>query len=46
MATIRIYKVAEVLGRKVETVYKALSRIHSTLGECVRRRIREEAPNG
>ncbi len=35
-------KVAEVLNRKVETVYKALSRIHNTLGDCVRKRLADE----
>lgn len=31
-------KVAETLNRNVETVYKALTRAHSTLGECIKRR--------
>jgi RNA polymerase sigma-70 factor, ECF subfamily len=28
-------EVAEILGRKLETVYQALARIHKSLGECV-----------
>jgi RNA polymerase sigma-70 factor (ECF subfamily) len=31
--------VARVLGRKLETVYQALTRIYRTLGECVRQRM-------
>lgn len=34
--------VAEMLGRKVETVYQALARIHKTLGECIRLRLAAE----
>lgn len=31
--------VARELGRKLETVYQALARIHKLLGECVRQRV-------
>jgi len=34
--------VAELLGRKVETVYQALARIHKALGECIRLRLAAE----
>jgi RNA polymerase sigma-70 factor (ECF subfamily) len=36
-------RVAEHLGRKVTTVYVALTRIHRTLGECIRKKQAEEA---
>ena len=36
--------VAESMGKKLETVYQALARVHKTLGDCVRRRVREAAP--
>jgi len=31
--------VAQILGRKLETVYQALARVHKTLGQCVRQRL-------
>jgi hypothetical protein len=31
------------MGRKIETVYQALARLHKTLGDCVRSRIQNEA---
>jgi RNA polymerase sigma-70 factor, ECF subfamily len=31
--------VAEAMGRKLDTVYQALARIHKTLGECVKQRL-------
>lgn len=34
--------VASLLGRKLETVYQALARIHKTLGDCVQRRLEPE----
>lgn len=34
--------VAALLGRKLETVYQALARIHKALGDCVRNRLRQE----
>ncbi len=36
-------EVAELMGRKIETIYQALSRLHKTLGDCVRARLQEEA---
>jgi RNA polymerase sigma-70 factor (ECF subfamily) len=36
-------EVASALGRKLETVYQALARLHKSLGECVRARLREGA---
>jgi RNA polymerase sigma-70 factor (ECF subfamily) len=36
-------EVAEVLGRKLETIYQALARIHKSLADCVRRRLQLEA---
>ena len=35
-------QVADALGRKLETVYQALARIHKTLAECVRQRLATE----
>ncbi len=35
-------EVAALMGRKLETVYQALARIHKTLGDCVRLRLAEE----
>lgn len=35
--------VAAIMGRRIETVYQALSRLHRTLGECVRGRLATEA---
>jgi RNA polymerase sigma-70 factor (ECF subfamily) len=32
-------QVAEALGRKLETVYQALARIHKSLADCVRQRL-------
>jgi hypothetical protein len=32
-----------LLGRKVATVYVALTRIHRALGECIRKKQAEEA---
>ncbi len=34
--------VAGAMGRKLETVYQALARIHKTLGDCVRQRLASE----
>lgn len=31
--------VAEIMGRKIETIYQALARLHKTLGECIRARM-------
>ena len=31
--------VAEAMGRKLDTIYQALARIHKTLGECVKQRL-------
>ena len=36
-------EVASIMGRKIETVYQALARLHKTLGDCVRSRIQNEA---
>ena len=35
-------QVAEAMGRKLETVYQALARIHRTLADCVRQRLANE----
>ncbi|MFM7606515.1 MAG: sigma-70 family RNA polymerase sigma factor [Prosthecobacter sp.] len=35
--------VAAIMGRKMETVYQALTRLHKTLGGCIRSRLRTEA---
>lgn len=35
--------VAGVMGRKLETIYQALARIHKTLGDCVRQRLAAES---
>lgn len=35
-------EVASILGRKIETVYQALSRLHKALGECIRARLQQE----
>ena len=35
-------QVAEVLGRKLDTVYQALARIHKSLADCVRQRLASE----
>jgi len=34
--------VATLMGRKIETVYQALARLHKTLGECMRLQIQNE----
>ena len=31
--------ISEILGRKVETVYQAISRIHKALGSCIQKRM-------
>lgn len=36
-------EVAEILGRKIETVYQALARLHKTLGDCIRGRLQAES---
>lgn len=36
-------QVAEAMGRKTETVYQALARIHKSLAGCVRQRLAREA---
>ena len=36
-------EVAAIMGRKIETVYQALARLHKTLGECVRARLQQTA---
>ena len=36
-------KLAEAVGRKLGSVYVQLSRIHSSLADCVRKRLAEEA---
>lgn len=37
-------EVATTLGRKLETIYQALARIHKSLGECVRKRLQLDTP--
>mgnify|MGYP000007444860 CR=1 FL=1 len=34
--------VAAIMGRKIETVYQALARLHKTLGDCMRLQIQNE----
>ncbi len=34
--------VAAIMGRKIETVYQALARLHKTLGDCMRIQIQNE----
>lgn len=34
--------VAAVMGRKLETVYQALARVHKSLGDCVKARLQQE----
>ena len=34
--------VAVIMGRKLETVYQALARVHKTLGDCMRSRLQQE----
>jgi RNA polymerase sigma-70 factor (ECF subfamily) len=36
-------EVAAILGRKIETVYQALARLHKTLGDCIRGRLQAES---
>lgn len=36
-------EVASIMGRKLETIYQALARLHKTLGDCVRARLQQEA---
>lgn len=36
-------EVAAMMGRKLETIYQALARLHKTLGDCVRARLQQEA---
>jgi RNA polymerase sigma-70 factor (ECF subfamily) len=36
-------EVASVMGRKIETVYQALARLHKTLGDCIRGRLQSES---
>jgi hypothetical protein len=31
------------MGRKIETVYQALARLHKTLGDCIRARQQSDA---
>jgi RNA polymerase sigma-70 factor (ECF subfamily) len=38
----RCAEVAERMGRKLETVYQALARLHKALGDCVRGRLKDE----
>jgi RNA polymerase sigma-70 factor (ECF subfamily) len=35
--------VAAIMGRKIETVYQALARLHKTLGDCIRSRLQTES---
>ncbi|VTU02554.1 rna polymerase sigma-70 ecf- rhodopirellula baltica : RNA polymerase, sigma-24 subunit, ECF subfamily OS=Planctomyces brasiliensis (strain ATCC 49424 / DSM 5305 / JCM 21570 / NBRC 103401 / IFAM 1448) GN=Plabr_4236 PE=4 SV=1: Sigma70_r2: Sigma70_r4_2 [Gemmataceae bacterium] len=35
-------EVARLMGRKLESVYQALARVHKSLGDCVRSRLRQE----
>ena len=35
--------VAAIMGRKIETVYQALARLHKTLGECIRTRLQTDS---
>ena len=35
--------VAAIMGRKIETVYQALARLHKTLGDCIRTRLKTES---
>lgn len=36
-------EVAAILGRKIETVYQALARLHKALGDCIRARLQTES---
>ena len=35
--------VAAIMGRKIETVYQALARLHKALGDCIRGRLQTES---
>jgi RNA polymerase sigma-70 factor, ECF subfamily len=35
--------VAAIMGRKIETVYQALARLHKTLGDCIRGRLQSDS---
>jgi hypothetical protein len=35
--------VATIMGRKIETVYQALARLHKTLGDCIRNRLQTDS---
>jgi RNA polymerase sigma-70 factor (ECF subfamily) len=35
--------VAAIMGRKIETVYQALARLHKSLGDCIRSRLQAES---
>jgi RNA polymerase sigma-70 factor (ECF subfamily) len=35
--------VAAIMGRKIETVYQALARLHKTLGDCIRIRLQTDS---
>lgn len=35
--------VAAMMGRKIETVYQALARLHKALGDCIRARLQTES---
>jgi RNA polymerase sigma-70 factor (ECF subfamily) len=35
--------VAAIMGRKIETVYQALARLHKSLGDCIRGRLQAES---
>lgn len=35
-------QVAEAMGRKLDTIYQSLARIHKSLGDCVRQRLASE----
>jgi len=39
-------RLAEALGRQLNAVYVALTRIHKALGECIRRRLESELAHG
>ncbi|MBB5031603.1 RNA polymerase sigma factor [Prosthecobacter vanneervenii] len=36
-------EVAAMMGRKIETVYQALARLHKALGDCIRGRLQSES---
>ncbi len=35
--------VAAIMGRKIETIYQALARLHKALGDCIRARLQSES---